>query len=200
MGHDFFSAVVCHRQARPAVFHQLLCPLHNCGEGIDRNVHRRRKVTATGIHVTSAQFAFVGKSDGMNDEIQRAPFFFDCRKERIHGCFIRYVTWQDRIASQLCSQRRHPLEQRVTLVGECQFRSGFGTAFCDAPCDGFVIGQPHYETTFACQKIVSHHVPFYNVRCCFETFRRLRWRHQDWIRRQCGAHSAQVHLTFCASR
>ena len=50
---------------------------------------------------------------------------------------------------QFRGERFDALLQRVTLIGECQFRALVGAGFRDAPCDGFVVGEADNEASLA---------------------------------------------------
>ena len=83
MRHHLFRAIIGQRQRRAAIGHKLFSALHHSGERIDRNIHRHFEIRGACVHIAATQFVFIGKSNGVNDEIETAPFVFEGLKNRV---------------------------------------------------------------------------------------------------------------------
>jgi hypothetical protein len=59
------------------------------------NIHGAAEILPRGVGIIALQLVFVGEGDGMDDEIQCAPFLADRGEDRIHRCQILDVTGQN---------------------------------------------------------------------------------------------------------
>ena len=115
--------------------HHFFGALHHCGKRIDRYIHGHLKVFAAGIDVPAAQFVFIRKPDGMNDEIKGVPMGRQISKQAVNRDLIGDITFQHQIAAQLRGQRLDPLFQGVSLKCKCQLGAGCTAGFGDTPSD-----------------------------------------------------------------
>ena len=92
----------------------------------------------------------------MNDKIKGAPAVLETVEQRVQAGLVANVAGQHDIAAELSGQRIDPLFQRITLIGERQFRPGLGQGPGNAPGDGFVIGKAHDQPTLALHQSVFH--------------------------------------------
>ena len=116
MRHDLFGAVIGEGQKAAAFGHHGGGALADGGEGIDRDVHRHGEPGARGVNITTAQFVLVGKADGVNQEINLAPFGRQFVKERIDAVVACDIAFDKGIHPNGCGQRFDPLLQRFALI------------------------------------------------------------------------------------
>ena len=153
MRHHAFGAVVGQRQARAAFGHHLGSALGDSGERVDRDVHGGQEVLAGGVDVAAAQFVLVRETDGVNDEVQLAPFGFEFAEEGVDRIHVRDVARQNEIRAELRGQRADALEQGIALIGERQLGACIGERLGDTPCNRFVIGKAHDEPALALHQL-----------------------------------------------
>jgi len=59
----------------------------------------------------------------MHDKIQRAPFFANRLKQRVHRSDIFDIARHDEVGAKFRGERFDTLAERFTLIGEGQFRA-----------------------------------------------------------------------------
>jgi pyridoxamine 5'-phosphate oxidase len=110
------------------------------------------EIGLAGFDIAAAQLVLVGKADGVDDEIEAAPFRLERGEQRVETFGIAHVAGQHDGGADLLGQRLHPFEQLFALVGKRQFRAFVGHGLRDAPGDRLVVGQPHDQSAFACHQ------------------------------------------------
>ena len=157
MRHDLFRPVIGQGQQAAAIGHHFFGALAHGGEGIDRNIHRHGKIRGRGFDIAAAQLILVGKADGMDHEIKAAPCGSKLVEQRVKRGFVANIARNHHAGPKACRKRLHALEKGVALIGKGEFRPFGRECFRDAPCDGFVIGQPHDEPALPCHQ--THFCP-----------------------------------------
>ena len=88
----------------------------------------------------------------MDDEIEAPPIGAKGGKDRVHARFVVDVAGQDVGGAHLIGQRLHPLQQRLTLIGEGEGGTLGRGRPRDAPGDGAVVGDAHDQAALAGHK------------------------------------------------
>ena len=176
MRHHLFRAVIGQRQQGAAIGHHRRRAGTDGGEGINRDIHGHPEIRGAGVDIAATQFVLVGKADGMDHKIKRAPVSLQRRKQRIQRVFLRHITFDHPRHADRRDQRFHPFFQRFALIGKGNLCPGVGTGLGDAPSDGFVVGKPHDQAAFAAHQSIRHENPFQSSR--LGSFRPLRGLHQ----------------------
>ena len=57
-------------------------------------------------------------ADGVDKEIERAPFLLDRGKDGVDRCDVLDVAGQEKVGAERCGQRLHALAERFALIGE----------------------------------------------------------------------------------
>src|SRR5690606_37320454 len=103
------------------------------------------------IDITSGQLILIGKTNGMNDEVELAPFFLNRFENCINSCSIADIAMPGNKGIQFFSQRLNAFLERLTHIGECEFSTGLTSRFGNTPSDGTVIGYAQNQSALAMQ-------------------------------------------------
>jgi len=114
--HDPLGPVIGKGDRTATFVHHLFGPLHDRGEGIDRNVHCHGEIVAAGVDIAATQFVLVGKADGVDDEIQGAPTRLQVVKQRVNRGLVANVTGQNNVRTQRGRKWIDPFFQGVALI------------------------------------------------------------------------------------
>src|SRR5690606_13342725 len=116
---------------------------------------RLQEVVVAGVDVAAGQLLLVGEADGVDEEIQLAPFLLDRGEDGVDGGAVGDVAMAGDKGADLFRQRLDALLQRVALIGKGQFRALIGAGLGDAPGDGAVVRDAKDDAAFAGHQAVS---------------------------------------------
>src|SRR5665213_2461628 len=92
---DAMRTHIGEREQRSPFGHQRHGATRHRRERITRDRQRAREVLAAGVDVTALQFLAVRKCDGMDDEIQRAPFAAQDIETRVELVVVFHISGKD---------------------------------------------------------------------------------------------------------
>ena len=95
-------------------------------EGIGADIVGHAVGLAAGVDETPRQLVLVGKGDGVDQEIHRAPTLFQRAKACSKAVIIGHVDVDQKIAADTGRQRFHAFAKCVALIGKCQFSALIG--------------------------------------------------------------------------
>ena len=81
---------------------------------------RLGEIVRRGVDIAAVELVLVGKGDGVDDEIERAPCRFHRREGGVDGRGLGHVAMPDDDPVDLLRQWLDPLLQRIALIGEGQ--------------------------------------------------------------------------------
>ena len=87
------------------------------------------------IDIAAFKFVLVGEGDGVDDEIEVAPFCLDGFKRGIDGGHVGDIAGHDDFGAHFGGQGFNALLQGIALIGEGQFRALIGAGLGNAPGD-----------------------------------------------------------------
>ena len=99
-----------------------------------------------------AQFVLVGKADGMDEEVDRAPLLLQFRKGGVNAVEIFYIAIDEDLRAHTFRQWCQALSEGFALIGEGQFRPLAVAAFGHAIGNGAVADQTGDENFLAGEK------------------------------------------------
>src|SRR5215468_895673 len=149
VGHHPFGTVIGEGEQAAAVRHQLDRALRDCGEGVARNVEREGEVLARRVDVFALQLVLVREGNGVDDEIKPAPALVDSSEHGVDAGVVHDVAGYDEIDADRLCQRRNPLAESVTLIGEGQLGPRGGNSARNAPGDRPLVRDAHDEAALA---------------------------------------------------
>src|SRR5690606_29217469 len=117
--------------------------------------HRAQEVLARRLDIAAGQFVLVGEGDGVHHEIDLAPKLCYFGKNTIHRLEIRDVAMPDDGGAKFRCKRFDALFQRLTLIGQGDFRTLCDQRFCDAPGDRAVIGNTKDNSALASHEAIA---------------------------------------------
>src|SRR5258708_29631425 len=94
----------------------------------------------------------VGKGDGMNHKVDRAPFCGSGGKHRVNRGWVRHVAMATPDPAGRRGKRLNPLRERVALVGEGEFCPMRPRRLRDAPGNRSVVGNAQDQAALACHE------------------------------------------------
>ena len=144
-----------HRAAAEAKIggHQPRRALRNGGEGVTGNAERATEIGPRGIDVTALQFVAVGMGNGVNQEIEAAPFALQGVERGIEFVIILDIARQHDLRPDGSGKRFQPAGLRFALIGEGDFGTGARQIARNTPGDRVVVGDPHHQTAFSAHQI-----------------------------------------------
>src|SRR5262249_37142580 len=93
--------------------------------------------------VTSDKLGLIGKTNGMDHEIEHAPSPAEPGENGVDGANVLDVAREHEIGFDGGSQRLHALAERLALLGKCELGAVFGQRLGYTPGDRVVVGDPH---------------------------------------------------------
>ncbi len=85
----------------------------------------------------------------MNEKVDRTPAFPKRVKHRVDRCDILDVAGHHEIRPEFGGKRSDPLAQRLTLIGEGNFRTLCRDRLGNSPGDRVVVGNAHDQAALA---------------------------------------------------
>src|SRR5262249_32905650 len=143
--HALPGPVLGERAQRPAPRHQLPRGWGERSEGVAAHQHRLGKIVRRRVQVAPGQLILVGEGNGVDEEIERAPFRFNRRESRVDSIRFGYVAVADHQPADLLRQRFDPLLQRLALIGESELGALPMASLCDAPGERAVVATPRIK-------------------------------------------------------
>ena len=147
------GAGIGERQQGAAVWHQF--------GGATRHVDERKaghgegigEVGKAGVDEAACQFVLVGKGDGVDEEIYRAPVIFQLFKAGIHRIRVHHIDIDHEGRTERGGKRFDPFAKGFALVGKCEFGPFGGHGRGNAPSNGTFVRNTHYQAAFALHQI-----------------------------------------------
>lgn len=152
----FFGAVIGHGDKASAGICYFRSAAANFRERVAGNMHGIQEIFQRCVAIATFKFVFIGKSDGMDDEIQRSPLFFQFSEQVIHAFFVGNVARQNQVFPQRRRQGAHAFFQSFSLISESQLCAVFMQLGRNAPSDGLIISQSQNQTFFPGHQSCGH--------------------------------------------
>ena len=149
MRHHLLGAVIGQRQQRAAVLHQRLGALGQRGEGVAGDQQRLGEIVLGRVDIAPVELLLVGKGDGVDQEIERAPLLGDRREHGFDARLVGHVAGQHELRADLVRERLDPLLDGVALISERDLGALVGHGLGDAPGDRPVIGDAEHDAALA---------------------------------------------------
>jgi hypothetical protein len=111
--------------------------------------HRVGEIIGRGVDITAVELILVRKSDGMDEEVEGAPYGLHFRENSIDCGGVCHIAMPDHDAAKLLRQRLDALLQRIALIRECDFSAVTATGFGNTPCQRSLVGNPDDQAALA---------------------------------------------------
>lgn len=138
--HPFFGAVIGQCDDRAAIGQKLLGALRDGRQRVTADQHGLGEIVGGSVEIAAVELILVGEGDGMDHEIDLAPFLPQHLEGRIDSGGIGDVTMAEQDAAKLGRQRLDAFLQRIPLPGQRDLGTRRMARLGDAPGDGPVVG------------------------------------------------------------
>src|SRR5207249_10550795 len=128
------------------------------------DVHCQCEVIGRGVEIAALELVLVGEGDGMDQEIEFAPFLLDRGESGVDAGRVGHVAGVDHLlAADRLGQRPHALFQRLALESAGELGAAVVADLGDGPGDRAFVGHAHDQALFSGHQLCS---------CCHALFYR----------------------------
>ena len=114
-----------------------------------RDVHGEQKSLERGVHDPSVQILAWRKGDGMEEEVQPAPVFFDAFEYGLELAFLQHIEGHEDRSVDLRRERLHVGLCLIVEIGHGKFCAKESKRLGAAVGDRLIVGDPGYQPPLA---------------------------------------------------
>ena len=171
----------------PPFCHQRLRQMRHANEGPAGDVHGGEEALPRHVDDPALQRLLGREGDGVNDEIEAAPFLGDALKNRLQLTRSAHIERHHDRRFELARQRLDIFLCLVIEIGDREFRPERPKGLGAAPGDRLIIGDADDQTPLAfeqlCLDLGNHHVFILTALVLDNTVQRMARNHQFFVGR-----------------
>jgi hypothetical protein len=149
-------AFVGQRDQAAALSHQRQSATGDLRERVAGDGEAALEVGLGGVDVAALQLFLVGEGDGMDHEVEPAPFILQALEQRIEAPLVLDVGFLDDPEAELLDHRDDALAEGAALVREGELGARGMQRLRDAPGDRAFVGHAHHQATLAFHQVADH--------------------------------------------